>query len=327
MQLLVQPGRPRGDQPQFAKNARHGAEAADYKLRRQDLFQQGDRFTTYRRLPLRLEHVEQGVDRSLPDVAVVFLVQFAPDQPDFRFIEEIRRRVEFIKIDDAVAAAARIRRPRWRATPRRDFLARVDAATSAVRGAEIARRAVLDELDAVAKHLDEGVRNQHELLLPQQRQQVVGRVRRQHPRLIDHPQEADDLLRFDAGDERESPQSILVQLPRQSFGLVRLPEDRGLLPGDLLFLNVEHQSPGHVPDRCKGFGDLLERALVDRVVRQVHLQRALSLGEHPQEFFHGADIGRRRRDARARSHDGVPIVAATCATSLSPRPLRQRRTA
>ena len=125
-----------------------------------------------RGLALRFEHVEQRVDRRLAHVPPVLVFEFALDQPDFGVVEKVRRGIEIGEIDEAMTSAAAP--PRIPAAPPRPRA--TSARASATFDRLLARVAVLQELEPLAEHLDEDIRDQHELLLPEQREQVVAGI-------------------------------------------------------------------------------------------------------------------------------------------------------
>src|SRR5437899_6310379 len=93
--------------------------------------------------------------------------------------------------------------------------ARGPAAAAAERG-----RALLGALDrhgVLARKLAEGISDELEVFRPEQRQQVIGRVRLQILRLLQHGQKAHDLRVLDAGLERERAHAVLVQRPRDAL--------------------------------------------------------------------------------------------------------------
>ena len=122
----------------------------------------------------------------------------------------------------------------------------------------------------------------------------------------------------------------------RAIGLVhhRAPEPAEVRLGD------RENDFGRVrPDRREGGVQVLDRALVDRIVRQVELVRLDRARELPQHLLHELRRARRLRElVRPRSSCGAivgrgheamrsPSSSLTCVTSLSPRPLMQMSTA
>ena len=119
---------------------------------------------------LGLEEVEQDVERGHAHVPAVLVLDRRGDLVDLLLLEEVERGVELLQVDDAL-------RPRRRLLGgRRPAIARGGLRLLAARG--VAAGLLGQAGPGVAEELDEIVLDELELLLPEQGQQVVARVRR-----------------------------------------------------------------------------------------------------------------------------------------------------
>ena len=174
-------------------------------------------------------------------------------------------------------------------------------------------------LDGVAlgEEIDEVILDGDELLLPEQGHQIVARVGREEAGAVHRLEEADQLILLGALLDGEHPHPILEQRPRERLALVDLLIDDLLLPEDLGLRDREHELVAGGPDRAERAPHVLDGALVDRVVGEIHLKGAERLDHRLQQLRDLARDEERRRGHACR-HGALPSSAATCATSLSP---------
>src|SRR2546422_4404191 len=140
-----------------------------------------------------------------------------------------------------------------------------------------------------------------------------------------HAQEAHDLRLLDARLERERADAVLVERPGDALAALLLVVDDVVFPPQLGLADVEHQIVGRMPDLAKRRPDIVDGALIHRIVRQVELGGPDPLRQDLQQVF---DLLRRQRQiGYGRVGQMVaPVSSATMATSLSPRPLRFSKT-
>src|ERR1700674_3023696 len=112
----------------------------------------------------------------------------------------------------------------------------------------------------------EVVVNELEVLLPQERHQIVARFRREETGFVQQLEELDQLVVLGTLADREHPHPVLVEHPGQAFGLVDLAVDDVLFPAQLGLAHVEHQLVDAVPDRAERGFHVLRGALVNRIV-------------------------------------------------------------
>ena len=140
---------------------------------------------------------------------------------------------------------------------------------------------------------------------------------------MEHPQESDDLLVLHARLEQERADAVLVQRPGDALVLLLLVVDDGAFPAQVRLTHVEVQIVGGLPDVAERAADVLDRALVDRIVGEVELRRPHALAEERHQLL---DLRRRQGQLGNRrgcvAQIAAPVSSATRATSLSPRPLR-----
>src|SRR5216110_2313180 len=123
----------------------------------------------------------------------------------------------------------------------------------------------------LAGELAERVADELKVLRPEQRQEVVGRVGLEVARPLQHAQEAHDLGLLDARLERERADAVLVERPGDALGALLLVVDDVVFPAQLGLADIEHQIVGRLPDLAKRRPDVVDGALVHRIVRQVEL--------------------------------------------------------
>src|SRR5207249_966838 len=119
---------------------------------------------------------------------------------------------------------------------------------------------------AFPKEPDEVVANELELLLPQQRKQIIPSVRLEIPRAVDGLQQPGDLLLLHAAPERERPHAILEQSPSEALALGELLIDHLVFPKEVGLRHREYQLVSRRPDALKGGLKTLGRPLVHRIV-------------------------------------------------------------
>src|SRR2546426_128468 len=139
-------------------------------------------------------------------------------------------------------------------------------------------------------------------------------------------EEAHDLRLLDAGLERERADAVLVQRPGDALVALVLAVDDRVFPAQLGLAHVEVQIVGRLPDLAERGADVVDRALVHGIVRQVELGGPDALRHDLHQVL---DLGRRQRQLGDGSREPArpaqrtaPLSSATIATSLSPRPLR-----
>jgi hypothetical protein len=148
-------------------------------------------------------------------------------------------------------------------------------------------------------------------VLPQERGQIVARVGRQKPCLVDDAEEKRELLFLGTPFERECPHSVLEEAPGQAICLVGLavydlvfPHELGLQDPELDLVNLS-------PDGRTSGLDVLDGALIDRVVGQVHLEGAERLYHHRQQLGNWSRLETGGLNLRLRGHSRIPRLAAT----------------
>src|SRR5439155_9916942 len=131
---------------------------------------------------------------------------------------------------------------------------------------------------------------------------------------------------FHTGLEGQRAHAVLVQRPRDTLVALILVVDDVILPAHFRFADVQDQIIRGLPDLAEGGADVLDRALVDGVVRQIQLRRPHPFADDLHQLLHLCgwegqlgDLGRGIRQSAA------PVSSATMATSLSPRPLKLMR--
>ncbi len=149
---------------------------------------------------------------------------------------------------------------------------------------------------ALAEELDEVVLDQLELLLPEQGQQIVTGIRGEIAGLIDRLEESGQLLVLGAPMDRERPHPVLEQSPRETLALVELVVDDLLLPHEVGLHHVEHQLVHRAQMGRNAIAQVLRRALVDRIVREVHVEGAKRFRQavdQLRDLGGGEHVGRR----------------------------------
>ena len=161
------------------------------------------------------------------------------------------------------------------------------------------------------EEIDEAILDEFELVLPQEGRQVVAGVGRQKPRPVDRGQEEWQLLLLGTPADGHGPHAVLEQTPAQTLVLVGLPVDDLVFPGELRLGDVQHQLLGSRPDRSTRCLDVLNRALMDGVVRQVDLERPKRLDHCRHQLDHLSRGNSRWLNLGLRGHSRMPRVAAT----------------
>ncbi len=104
---------------------------------------------------------------------------------------------------------------------------------------------------------------------------------------------------------RERPHAVLEQAPGEALGLVGLVVDHLLLPDEVGLRHRQHQLVEHRPDRLERDPQVLARALVDRVVGEVHV-KARSAFTRPLISSATWEAGRISVGAGPLGHTGAP---------------------
>jgi len=123
-----------------------------------------------------------------------------------------------------------------------------------------------------------------EFLLPQERHQIVARFGREEPGPVHGLQEPDQLILLRSLLDREHPHPVLEQRPGKRVRLVQLLVDDLLLPHDLGLGDGKHQLVARRPDGAERAAHILDRALVDRIVGEIHLKGAERLDHRLQQL-------------------------------------------
>src|SRR5204862_6923182 len=140
-------------------------------------------------------------------------------------------RTQRIARDESLALGRRLRldlSPNCRRTGR--------AAVPARRAAYAGPRPEVGSLDGhcvLADQLAERVADELEIFRPEQRQQIVGRVRLEILGLLEDAEKANDLEILDTGFERERAHAVLEQRPRNAFVALVLIVDDVVFPAHL----------------------------------------------------------------------------------------------
>ena len=151
---------------------------------------------------------------------------------------------------------------------------------------------VVDRVDrqrGVETDVDIAVPDERELVLPEQREQIVFVAALPH--LRDDLHQRNDLLALDAARELQLAQPILIEDPRQRVdALFRLGHDGVAVPQDLRVRDLEQQFVGLGPDRRERCLQDLERLQVRRIVLEIQELRANRPGQQPQHFLDRRDV-------------------------------------
>src|SRR5206468_11503465 len=275
-----------------------------------EVFDDGDELGPDGTVGLQLEQIEQHREDVAPQVLRVLPLDVLLEVLHLAVFEKVQRGVEVVDRNQALALGRRL------------FLHPV---------AYVGRRsgrdglAFFDRDRVLAGELAERVADELKVLRPEQRQEIVRGVGLEVARPLQHAQEVHDLRLLDARLEREGADAVLVERPGDALGALLLVVDDVVFPAQLGLADVEHQIVGRLPDLAKRRPDVVDRALIHRIVRQVELGGPDPLRQDLQQLF---DLLRRQRQLGYGRVGQVaaPVSSATMATSLSPRPLKFSKT-
>jgi hypothetical protein len=157
---------------------------------------------------------------------------------------------------------------------------------------------------------------QLKVLLPEQRQQIVGGFGLSI-RAVQHLHEPHDLGLLDAGAQRDRANAVLEQRPGNALVLLVVTVDDAPFPAQLGLGHVQDEILGDFPDLAAGDSHVLDRPLVHGVVWEVQLDRPERLAHEREHLF---DLRQRQGEFGSRrvAHVRCPVSSATRATSLSP---------
>ncbi len=256
--------------PALAQDERDGAEIPGPQQVGNEVLEDRDQLAADGPVGLQLQEVEQHRQDIAPQVPRILALDFLVEVLDLLVVEEVEGRVEIIDRDHSLALGRCFFLDL--APDGRGIGAAAFAFTAAATPWDRRALAPLDRHRVLARQLAERVVDELEVLRPQQRQQVVGRVGLEVLCLMQHGEEPDDLEVLDTRLERERAYPVLVQRPRDALVALRLTVDDVVLPPHLCLPDVEDQVVGGLPNLAECAADVIDGALVHGVVRQVQLR-------------------------------------------------------
>lgn|GEM_PF-5031752 len=291
----VDRGRSASDQPHLPEQPGHRSKLAPVEEVREHRLDQPDDLLTDGGTRLELEDVENRGESGGSNVGLVLVVDLALERVDLVFVEEIEGRVELVEVDATRHDGAELIA---------DLLLGLGLLEGIRAGPHVDRLGI-ENREGVGDDLGEPVVDQGEIVLPQQRQQVVTGIHRQELGSDHRLEEYRQLVLLAAGPQGEHPQPILVQQPGEAFRLGRLVVDDVVVPVEIGLDHLEYQLRHVGPNGEERASEPFDGALVDRVVREVHLKRPDRLGDDTDQFF---DLLRRKRCVRWRTgHAGQSV--------------------
>ncbi len=213
---------------------------------------------------------------------VVFAFDLLLEVADLLVVQEVERRVELLHPDDpggslfllSVCPDGLLQTLRLLRLHCRFFFFRCH------RGPHRARTQVRVRIrpgygfHVVQRELNDDIADQLKILCPQQSQEVVRCFRRERACLVNHIEEPNDLVILGAGRHCDPPHAVLVEYPRNAVGLVRLRQHYVVVPREVRFGYLQLELGAFLPDGLGRPTDVLDRTLVDRIVREVQLDGA-----------------------------------------------------
>ncbi len=181
---------------------------------------------------LALEEVEQHAEHVARQILLIFGMQSLANELELVLIQKVDGGIELRHADDSGG---------------RGFLLRRCSGGLHVHLALHAVRRTRFELDNALRHeLDELIAKVDEVLLPEQRHQIVL-VRRGPLDALEQPEQAVQLIHFESAHERQFAKSVLIQHPGQALGLRGLAGDHFSFPLELGFRDCERELIGLGP--------------------------------------------------------------------------------
>ena len=257
----------------FTQNEGDRTEVPSPQQIRNEVFDDRDQLGAHRAVGLQLQQIEQHREHVAAQVLAVFPLDFFVEILDLLVLQEIERRVEVVDRHETLALGRRFffYLPAHRRRIRRAGVAAGRApATADRRGGLLG---ALDRNRILAGELAECVGDELEVFGPEQRQEIIGRVRLQVLRLLQYGEEAHDLRVFDARFEGERTHAVLVKRPGDTLVALFLGVDRVILPAHFRLADVEDQIVGGLPDLAECVANVIDGALIDGIVREVELRR------------------------------------------------------